>query len=107
MFWKAVDWWPKARKTNCLMMSTLRAPILVRLCSKSQACDVYTMDMTTTNDLLVTQSAGIMTVTLNRPAQRNALTVGLANGLHDLWEQVDADDDVKVVVLTSADCGTF
>lgn len=63
--------------------------------------------MSSNNDILVRQSDGIMTVTLNRPAQRNALTVDVANGLHDLWEQVDADDAVKVVVLTSADCGTF
>lgn len=63
--------------------------------------------MTTNNDILVHHSDGIMTITLNRPAQRNALTVSVANGLHDLWEQVDADDTVKVVILTSTDCGTF
>ena len=63
--------------------------------------------MTTSNDLLVHQADGIMTVTLNRPAQRNALTVALTNGLYELWEQVDADDAVQVVVLASADCGTF
>lgn len=48
-----------------------------------------------------------MTVTINRPQQRNALSIAVANGLHDLWEQVDADDSVRAVVLTSADCGTF
>lgn len=63
--------------------------------------------MTINNDILVRQSDGIMTVTLNRPEKRNALTVDVANRLHDLWEEVDADESVKVVVLTSTDCGTF
>jgi len=50
---------------------------------------------------------GIATITIDRPAQRNALSVAAANRLHALWEQVDADPAVRVVILTSADCGTF
>ncbi|WP_298215938.1 enoyl-CoA hydratase/isomerase family protein [Acidocella sp.] len=50
---------------------------------------------------------GIATITINRPEQRNALSVAATNRLHELWEQVDADKDVRVVILTSADCGTF
>jgi enoyl-CoA hydratase len=50
---------------------------------------------------------GIAHITLNRPQQRNALSVAAANRLHALWEQVDLDDAVQVIVLDAADCGTF
>lgn len=50
---------------------------------------------------------GIATVTLNRPAQRNALSVAAAERLFRLWSEIDEADDVVAVVLTSADCGTF
>lgn len=50
---------------------------------------------------------GIATVTLDRPAQRNALSIEAMNGLYEIWEQVDQNTDVRVVILTSSDCGTF
>ena len=50
---------------------------------------------------------GIATVTIDRPARRNALSVAVANGLHEVWECVDARPDIRAVILTSADCGTF
>jgi enoyl-CoA hydratase len=50
---------------------------------------------------------GIATVTLDRPAQRNALSIEAMNGLHEMWEQIDQNPDVRVVILTSSDCGTF
>jgi len=50
---------------------------------------------------------GIATVTIDRPEQRNALSVAAANRLRELWDEVDADDGVRVAILTSADCGTF
>ncbi len=60
------------------------------------------------DDVLLTHLRdGVLTVIINRPERRNALSVELANRLHTLWEAVDADDAVNVVVLTSADCGTF
>jgi enoyl-CoA hydratase/carnithine racemase len=49
----------------------------------------------------------IATIRLNRPEQRNALSVVAAERLFQLWHQVDDDDDVRVVIVTSADCGTF
>lgn len=51
--------------------------------------------------------SGIATVSLNRPEQRNALSVGAAQRLFQLWEEIDADESIRVVILTSADCGTF
>lgn len=50
---------------------------------------------------------GIATVTLNRPAARNALSLGAIDGLYDSWERIDKDPSIRVVILTSADCGTF
>lgn len=50
---------------------------------------------------------GILIITINRPERRNALSVQVANKLYELWEQVIADDDIHVVILTSSDCGTF
>lgn len=54
-----------------------------------------------------TQSDGIATITINRPARRNALSVAAAESLHDFWEQVDDDPSVRAVILTSTPCGTF
>jgi enoyl-CoA hydratase/carnithine racemase len=50
---------------------------------------------------------GIATITLNRPAQRNALSSAANARLFALWDEVEADARVRVVILTSADCGTF
>lgn len=52
-------------------------------------------------------SEGIATITLNRPERRNALSVAAAERLHDLWEEIDRRDDIRVVILTAAPCGTF
>ncbi|WP_297781829.1 enoyl-CoA hydratase-related protein [uncultured Roseovarius sp.] len=49
----------------------------------------------------------VATVSINRPERRNALSVATANGLYEIWEKIDADPSVRVVVLTSAQCGTF
>lgn len=50
---------------------------------------------------------GIATVTLDRPAQRNALSIEAMNGLNEAWERIDQDPAVRVAILTSSDCGTF
>jgi enoyl-CoA hydratase/carnithine racemase len=57
--------------------------------------------------VLYAVEAGIASVTLNRPERRNALSVAAAERLYGIWGEIDADESVRVVVLTSADCGTF
>ncbi|MEP9348848.1 enoyl-CoA hydratase-related protein [Xanthobacter sp. KR7-225] len=52
-------------------------------------------------------SAGLATITLNRPERRNALSVAAAERLFDLWEEVDRRPDIRAVILTAAPCGTF
>lgn len=50
---------------------------------------------------------GIASVRLNRPERRNALAISMVNRLHDIWGEVDADDDIRVVVFSAAPCPTF
>lgn len=46
--------------------------------------------------------AGIAVVTLDRPAQLNALEVGLVTSLHEVLDEIAADRSCRVVVLTGA-----
>jgi enoyl-CoA hydratase/carnithine racemase len=46
--------------------------------------------------------AGVATVTLNRPARRNAFGDGMRQELADAYTRLDADDSVRVLVLTGA-----
>ncbi len=60
------------------------------------------------NDIVqYTVDDGVAVIRLNRPERRNALSVAAAERLHTLWHELDRDSQVKVAVLTSADCGTF
>jgi enoyl-CoA hydratase/carnithine racemase len=45
---------------------------------------------------------GIVTVTLNRPEKKNALSIALRDELSDALDALAADDSVRVVVLTGA-----
>ena len=48
---------------------------------------------------------GIATITLNRPDQLNAFTGLMLRELIDAFDRVDADDDVRVVIVTGAGRG--
>jgi len=45
---------------------------------------------------------GVLTVTLSRPDKLNAFTKTMANELLDAFDRADADDDVRVIVVTGA-----
>ena len=45
---------------------------------------------------------GALTLTLNRPAKRNALTAAMVEALHGALERADHDADVRVVVIHGA-----
>ncbi len=47
-------------------------------------------------------SSTISTITLNRPERLNAMTFELVGQLHDALDEVGADTDCKVVILTGA-----
>ena len=53
--------------------------------------------------LLVERSDGVATVTMNRPAARNALNTELRKALWSTMAELDAADDVAAIVLTGAD----
>jgi methylglutaconyl-CoA hydratase len=52
--------------------------------------------------LLSSLDAGILTLTLNRPAKRNALNAELIDQLHQGFERADLDSEVRVVLLRGA-----
>ena len=54
------------------------------------------------DDLLESIDGGIATLTLNRPAARNALTPQMMAGLREALPRLAADTTVRVVVLTGA-----
>ena len=45
-------------------------------------------------------SEGIATITLDRPDRMNAFTTTMQHEIIDAFDQVDADDDVRVVIVT-------
>lgn len=55
-----------------------------------------------TPHLLVHAEGPVLTVTFNRPQQRNAMTWAMYDGLLDACEQADRDDQIRVMVLRGA-----
>jgi enoyl-CoA hydratase len=56
-----------------------------------------------TEILLQEDTGGVRVLTLNRPEVRNALNADLVRALHAALLGADADDEVRVLVLTGAD----
>jgi enoyl-CoA hydratase len=56
--------------------------------------------------LEIEQRGHVLILTMNRPEARNALSGEMIVGLADAWERIDADDSIRVAVLTGAG-GTF
>jgi enoyl-CoA hydratase/carnithine racemase len=48
---------------------------------------------------------GVMTITLNRPERLNAWTARMGDELIEAFDRADADDDVRVIVVTGAGRG--
>jgi enoyl-CoA hydratase len=59
------------------------------------------------SDVVLTHAEdGVLTITLNRPEARNAANRALAEGVADAVDRLEADDDLRVAILTGAG-GTF
>ena len=56
-------------------------------------------------EILYDVADGIATITLNRPAQLNAFTNTMMREIIDAFDQIDADDAVRVVIVTGAGRG--
>lgn len=55
--------------------------------------------------ILFTVEKGVATITLNRPERMNAMTDGLMNGITEAVARIDADQSVRVAVLTGVGRG--
>jgi len=66
---------------------------------------VTASDLNSLETILVDKSDGIMTVTLNRPDRLNAFTVQMARDWFTVLDDIDADDDVRAVIVTGAGRG--
>jgi enoyl-CoA hydratase/carnithine racemase len=53
-------------------------------------------------DVLSSTAGAVATVTINRPAKRNALTAAMYAALADAVDAANADPEVRVIVLTGA-----
>ena len=53
-------------------------------------------------DLLVEREGPVVTLTMNRPARRNAMTLAMFARLADAWDEIDNDPDIRVCILTGA-----
>ena len=51
-------------------------------------------------DLVVTAAGPVRLIELNRPEQRNAMSDELHTGLASVWDEVAADPEARVIVLT-------
>ena len=54
----------------------------------------------TYENVLVEKEGPLAVVTLNRPAQLNALSYGLFKDLCLAMQELDRDDDVRVIIVT-------
>lgn len=55
-----------------------------------------------TDELLVDVADGIMTITLNRPQSRNAVTLAMAHSIAAAVDELDLRDDLRAAVITGA-----
>jgi len=53
-------------------------------------------------ELLVEKDGHVVTVVMNRPEARNAFSAQMLVRMVDAWESIDADDDVRVAILTGS-----
>ena len=54
------------------------------------------------DELLVEAVDGIQTITINRPAARNAMTHGVAHSIAAALDELDARDDLRTGIITGA-----
>lgn len=50
-----------------------------------------------------TQEGAVLTLTLNRPEARNALNLALTEALIDAMHRFEADESLRVLIVTGAD----
>jgi enoyl-CoA hydratase len=53
-------------------------------------------------ELELTQDGGVLTITIDRPAARNAIDAAVARGIATALERLDATPELRVGVITGA-----
>jgi enoyl-CoA hydratase/carnithine racemase len=53
-------------------------------------------------DILLERQTGVVTVTLNRPAKRNAVSLGMWRRLGEIFTEVPRDPSARAIVMTGA-----
>ncbi|MBT4492417.1 MAG: enoyl-CoA hydratase [Gammaproteobacteria bacterium] len=61
--------------------------------------------MSSTSVVNYSSTGPVATITLNRPESLNAMNVELMNGISDAMNQVEADKDIRVMVITGSGRG--
>lgn len=59
-------------------------------------------DQSAEPQLLVERDGSVVVLTMNNPRRRNALTPSMIALMAQAWNEIDADDDIRVAVLTGA-----
>ncbi|MDO1502278.1 enoyl-CoA hydratase-related protein [Winogradskyella maritima] len=54
------------------------------------------------DNLLVSESNGIATITINRPSKLNALNKATIEELHNAFDALDQDKSIKVIIITGS-----
>jgi len=53
-------------------------------------------------DLLITTNKHLLTITLNRPEQSNAISLPMIDSLKQVLSYADTDNEIRVIILTGA-----
>ena len=66
------------------------------------------MTITSTSEqVLVDTDAHVLTITLNRPEKLNSVTQSMSDALVTIIEEANADDEVRVIILTGSGQRSF
>lgn len=60
------------------------------------------LDFSAYQEIRIDKDGGVVTITLNRPDQRNAVNVVMHSELEDVFVRLNDEDDVRAVILTGA-----
>ena len=52
--------------------------------------------------LLVERDGHVMVLTMNRPERRNALSPSMMQRMSEAWDEINANPDIRVAILTGA-----
>jgi enoyl-CoA hydratase len=69
-----------------------------RMCSTSAVATLTPPE----EHLLVERDGPVLIVTMNRPERRNAISPSMMDGLSAAWDEVNANPDIRVAILTGS-----